>query len=146
MEDYEKAAESRLNDWNALCDKNRKVGIIHMGGIYIECLLKAIICCKHTVALGSKPSKWKVDGLPDEVTRPSHDLKAQGYVTLLPDLYDDMSPDVEAALEYISEPYNMSYIDYRYIEDDLVSEEKFDTWMLHFIELYNYLREQMSEL
>ena len=98
------------------------------------------------MALGSKPSKWKVDGLPDEVTRPSHDLKAQGYVTLLPDLYDDMPPDVEAALEYISEPDNMSYIDYRYIEDDLVSEEKFDTWMLHFIELYNYLREQMSEM
>ena len=40
MENYTDAAESRFDDLNAFIKEERKVGSIHMGGIYIECLLQ----------------------------------------------------------------------------------------------------------
>lgn len=145
MEAFEKAAEARLDDWEVLNAKNRKVGTIHMGGIYIECLLKAMICCKYTVSDGRR-GKWRIDGFTDEVSRPSHDLTSLQYTNLLKDIYDDMPENVMKSLEYISEPDGHGYIEYRYMQENLVSNQKLQTWMTHFIEIYNYLQDKLIEL
>ena len=139
MEDFEKAAEARLGDWEVLNNTNRKVGMIHMGGIYIECLLKAMICCKYTVSDGSKVGRWYVDELSHEVSRPSHELTLDRYTNLLKE-------NVMNSLEYISEPDGYGYIDYRYMDEDFVSKQKLDIWMTHFIEIFSYLQEKLSEL
>ena len=110
MENFDEAAEARLKDWCILRNNSRKVGTIHFGGIYIECLLKAMICCKNSVSDGSGNTKWLVNGV--EVVRPSHRLTANEYKHLIADVYDEMPSDVERALEYVSEPDNIGYINY----------------------------------
>ena len=95
LENYEGAAEARLQDWEALSSGRRKVGAIHFGGIYIECLLKSIICSEHGVLDGA-PGKWVVDG--SVVARPRHVLSDPFYRYILTDLYDYMPCDVLAAL------------------------------------------------
>ena len=140
MENYADAAESRLKDWEQLNNAHRKVATIHIGGIYIECLLKGMICLDRHVTPGSRDSKWNVDG--SEVPRPGHALTESPYRTLLEDLYDDMPENVERALAYVSSPENKNYIDYRYIQEDFVTDEMYEKWLNNFILIFEYLQDQ----
>lgn len=144
MENYEEAAESRLKDWEILNEEGRKAGTIHFGGIYIECLLKSMICGEHNVEDGVKRNCWKVDG--SDINRPSHSLTAQPYLNLLQDLYDDMPADVENSLEYITYPENISYIDYRYISERTVTDEVYQRWIESFICVFLYLDCKKQEI
>lgn len=144
MENFVLAADSRLEDWEVLQREQRKIATIHLGGIYIECLLKGIICSKHCVVEGSRPGKWKIDGT--ERTRPSHDLTASEYRSVLTDIYDDMSEEVENALKYINEPECIEYIDYRYMGEDDVTQAIYDKWQEQFIKLFNYLHDKKHEI
>lgn len=146
MENFEDAAVSRLSDWEILSQKQHKVGAIHFGGIYIECLLKGIICCKYHVTDGATNGKWDVDGI--ERTRPSHGLTAPAYRQLLSDLYDDMPDEVFDALECVSCPgsANESYIDYRYIPEDEVTDVFYDNWLDNFISVFDYLEQKKHEV
>lgn len=145
MENYEDAAESRFTDWELLSkgENRRKAGTIHFGGIYIECLLKGIICSEHSVVEGSSPYKWIIDG--QEASRPGHALTASAYRDYLSDLYDDMPDDVSDALEYISCPETSSYIDYRYVSEDSVSDIVYNKWMENFISVFEYLEQKKHE-
>lgn len=82
MEDYSSAAEDRLADFNVLSNEKRKVCAIHIGGVYIECLLKAMLCCMNNVTAGSTVKKWRVNGV--EVNRPSHILTVGTIRDFLP--------------------------------------------------------------
>lgn len=144
MEKFADAAESRLEDWEQLNNAHRKVATIHMGGIYIECLLKGMICLNGHVTQGSEPWKWIVDG--NEVTRPSHYLTASEYRDLLQDIYDDMPKDVEDALKYVSSPGDMNFIDYRYVSESSVENEVYEKWLSCFIMIFNYLQDKKNDL
>ncbi len=135
MENYEEAADARLKDWETLSSGKRKVGAVHFGGIYIECLLKSIICSEHDVLEGG-PGRWVVDG--SEVARPRHVLTAPSYRNLLTDLYDDMPGDVMDALEYLSSPGQINYIDYRYIPESDITDIVYDEWLEKFIVVFHY--------
>ena len=144
MENFEGAAVERLKDWDILNRENRKVGTIHFGGIYVECLLKAMICQLSVVSDGEKKGKWLVDG--NEVPRPSHELLNFQYRNLLTDLYDCMPSDVESALRNISEPNGVSYIDYRYRDNLELSDMEYDKWLDDFILVYDFLTEKKREI
>ncbi len=144
MENYTDAAESRFDDLNAFIKEERKVGSIHMGGIYIECLLKGMICMSHSVTDSPNPTKWIVDGR--EVTRPSHVLHSRIFENLLEPLYDDMPDYIIDALDYIAQPAGINYIDYRYIPEDTIDRTMYDHWMEQFITLFNYLDQKKHEI
>lgn len=145
MEDYERAADARLEDWNALNKAHRKVGTIHMGGIYIECLLKGMICMMYSVHEENPyGSKWNVNGVVRN--RPAHGLTDHTYQVLLEDLYDDMSEEVMESLEYISQPENRGYIDYRYCPEEEVSEEQYENWLEHFMRVFDYLQDRKYDI
>ncbi len=143
MENYEGAAEARLQDWEALSSGRRKVGAVHFGGIYIECLLKSIICSEHGVLDGA-PGRWVVDG--SVVARPRHVLTAPCYRNLLTDLYDDMPGDVMDALEYLSSPGSTDYIDYRYIPESGITDAVYEEWLEKFIKVFHYLDNKKREV
>lgn len=144
MENFEEAADSRLEDWELLNKAHRKVGTIHCGGIYIECILKAMICQTYQVVQGAKGNKWIIDG--QNADRPSHDLTGIHYRRWLGDMYDDMSQDVMDALEYITRPENEGYIDYRYFQETKVPEQNYSKWMECFVMLFDFLQEKMREI
>ena len=144
MENYIDAAESRFDDLNAFIKEERKVGSIHLGGIYIECLLKGMICMEHSVGDGPGSHKWIVDGL--EMTRPGHVLHSPELVTLLDPLYDDMPDNILNALDYIAKPEGINYIDYRYIPEDNINMAIYDYWMEQFISVFNYLDQKKHEI
>ena len=142
MEDYATAAQSRLTDWEVLCDKKRRTGSIHMGGIYVEFMIKVIICCYYTVE--TRGTEWLVNG--NIKNRPGHLLTAPYYRSLLPDLYDNMPDEVADALEYVSKPEDVSYIDYRYVPEKNVSDRIFNKWMEKFICIFDYLEQIKHEV
>lgn len=142
MEDYAAAAQSRLKDWETLCDKKRKAGSIHLGGIYVECMLKGIICCCYTVQTNGV--NWIVNG--NKKNRPGHFLTALQYRELLPELYDNMPDNVADALEYVSKPEDISYIDYRYIAEEDVADRNYDKWIEQFICIFDYLQQIKHEV
>lgn len=144
MENYEEAAESRLHDLDVLIKEKRKVGTIHFGGIYIECLLKGMICMEHSVTDGSTKGKWVVDTI--EQSRPKHELKSPAHLALLPSLYDDMPDEVADALDYITEPEGITYIDYRYIPEEQITEEIYNSWMERFLFVFDYLESKKHEI
>ncbi len=144
MENYIAAAQSRLDDLHQLMNGKRKVGSIHLGGIYIECLLKGMICMGHTVTDSSGISKWIVDG--NEMSRPCHVLCSPVHRQLLGSLYDDMPSDISHALNYIQRPEGINYIDYRYIPEESIEEEKYDYWTEQFISVFLYLERKKHEI
>jgi hypothetical protein len=120
MEKYEEAAESRFDDWEILSkgENRRKACSIHLGGIYIECLLKGMLCSQCSVTAGTNISQWIINGHTQK--RPGHGLNINIYTSYLSDVYDDMSEDMLEALEYLDSPEGIGYIDYRYISEDEV--------------------------
>jgi hypothetical protein len=56
-----------------------------------------------------------------------------------------MPADIMCALEYISAPNNISYIDYRYISEDSISETDYDKWNEEFIRIFGYLHDKKHE-
>lgn len=142
MEKYEEAAESRFDDWEILSkgENRRKACSIHLGGIYIECLLKGMLCSQCSVTAGTNISQWIINGHTQK--RPGHGLNINIYTSYLSDVYDDMSEDMLEALEYLDSPEGIGYIDYRYISEDEVDDQVFQKWMEKFIIIFGYLEQK----
>ena len=51
-------------DWEVLSkgENRRKACSIHLGGIYIECLLKGMLCSQCSVTAGTNQSQWIING------------------------------------------------------------------------------------
>lgn len=126
MEKYEEAAESRFDDWEKLSkgENRRKACSIHLGGIYIECLLKGMLCSQCSVTEGTNKSQWIING--NNQKRSGHGLNINIYTSYLSDVYDDMSEEMLEALEYLGSPEGIGYIDYRYISEDEVDDQMFE--------------------
>lgn len=143
MENYESVAKSRLKDWEVLSNEKKKVGAIHFGGIVIECMLKGIICSEYP-GIVEDGHNW-IDGAIS-TSRPSHDIDSTRYRTWLEDIYDDMTLDVSANLTYVAKPEGKSYIDYRYVPEEDVSDTVFEKWEEAFLSVYCYIIEKQNDL
>ena len=146
MEKYEEAAVSRFEDWEVLSkgENRRKACTIHLGGIYIECLLKGMLCSQCSVTEDTTGSRWIVNG--DSYRRPGHGLNLNLYTSYLSDVYDDMPDETQEALEYLDSPEEIGYIDYRYICEDDIDEQVFEKWMEKFIIVFEYLEHKKCEV
>lgn len=146
MEKYEEAAESRFDDWEKLSkgENRRKACLIHLGGIYIECLLKGMLCSQCSVTEGTNKSRWIING--NNQKRSGHGLNINIYTSYLSDVYDDMSEEMLEALEYLGSPEGIGYIDYRYISEDEVDDQMFEKWMEKFIIIFGYLEQKKLEM
>ncbi|GBF79657.1 hypothetical protein AsFPU1_1056 [Aphanothece sacrum FPU1] len=71
MEDYQSAFLQRHQDQEILCDSQRKIAAMHLGGVAIECLLKSIIITYHDI------EEWKTtsNNPGHTITNPGHDLQ-----------------------------------------------------------------------
>ena len=65
---------------------------------------------------------------------------------MLGSLYDDMPSDISHALNYIQQPEGINYIDYRYIPEESIEEEKYDYWTEQFISVFLYLERKKHEI
>ena len=147
MENYVQAAASRLDDWKVLSkrENRRKACTIHLGGIYIECLLKGMLCSQHKVEEIKKGTRWIIDE-ENTQSRPNHGLNINLYTSFLSDVYDDMSEEMLEALRYLDSPEGIGYINYRYISEDEVDDKVFEKWMDKFIIIFGYLEKKKREM
>lgn len=148
MEDYMEAAKTRLEDWERMDGCQRKVCAVHLGGIYIECLLKGIICSEYPTLQELSRNRWKAANGVDiiETERPGHDLTSDDYGEWLEDLYDDMPPEVERNLAAVSRPEGKSYIDYRYCPERVLAPDRYEEWKDSFISVFDYISGKMAEM
>lgn len=94
MEDYQKAHELRLQDIDCLLagPNKRMIAAAHLGGVAVECRLKALIAVYHQIAEWDQPSRRPRDpkrGTP--IPRTGHSLIAG--VRLMPDIYAKAKAD-----------------------------------------------------
>lgn len=146
MENYEQVARSRLDDWEILSDNEhrRKACSMHLGGVYLECLLKGMLCSQCNVIEGANERKWSINGVKE--ARPGHGLMLTLYTSYLSDVYDDMPEETQEALEYLDSPEEIGYINYRYISEDEVEDQVFEKWMEKFIIVFGYLEQKKLEM
>ncbi len=167
-EDFSKAQHSRRKDYAIVRRGNRKVMAIHLGGIYIECLLKSIIIRKYGIIKRS-PKKisdgsfkfccWynqtavnRIDSLTSitesdlwankVVTNPEHNIVAA--FRQISELNNGAPPDVVSALAYLNKPSNKKYIDYRYMCDDEINEIVYEKWEESFLTFRDYFNIRKS--
>ncbi len=133
MEDYAGAFESRLNDVTALlgCVPPRSVAAAHLGGIAIECRIKALILDYHKITHWDEPSRRPKDSMRKHpVARPGHSLV--GALRQMNDLYRKAMADrffIEH-LDRLTHPAGatgLDFIDLRYRADEL-GEETLRDW------------------
>jgi hypothetical protein len=77
MEDYTGAYQARKNDVCALLTlpSNHKIAIFHLGGIAIECKLKAFLLIYHRINNWNEKSHRTKDSMYNqEINNPNHSL------------------------------------------------------------------------
>lgn len=77
MEDYEQASASRRTDVETLLDSAvpRTTAAVHLGGVAIECKLKALIAKYHEIGSWDENSRRKKDPrIGQPISRPGHGL------------------------------------------------------------------------
>lgn len=140
MEDFQAAFLQRTADTEILRAAARRTAAIHLGGISIECLLKAIIVSNHRLR------EWKTDGNNPghHISNPGHDLQAA--IRLVPRLLHRMQKFsvVLTWLEAVQNP-GQHYIKVRYEGND-PTEEAFRRWSDAYHKLSAWLQKQATQL
>jgi hypothetical protein len=143
MEDYQSAFQEREIDTQALCEANRKVAAMHLGGITVECLLKAMIMA----SLPKSASQvWKTDS--DDpghtLTNPGHSyneaLKRHNRLRSRIDKF----PAVKIWLQNTECP-NQHFIEMRYSGSE-PDEESYKRWLDSYKSLVGWLEKQATQL
>jgi hypothetical protein len=128
MENYAGACESRLKDVTALlgCVPPRSVAAAHLGGIAIECRIKALILDYHKIANWGDQSRRPKDAMRNQsIARPGHSLIAA--LRQMDDLRRKAMADkyfIEH-LDRLTHPAGstaLDFIDLRYRADELGKE------------------------
>lgn len=74
-EDYEGARKARRSDLQVLEAGSREMASLHMGGIVVECQLKALLMAYHQISAWGEPSRRKRDPMTGQpVANPGHGL------------------------------------------------------------------------
>ena len=120
MEDFEGAYLARKNDIFALPrNQNHTIAIFHLGGVAVECQLKAMLLVYHKISDWNNQSHRVRDSLFGKpIKNPKHDLRKA--LSDMSDLYNVALADGQflAHLEKIIRPLgssNPDYISLRYI-------------------------------
>jgi hypothetical protein len=125
MEDYEVAHKNRLSDIEVLLNGPNKRGTaaIHLGGVAIECRLKALIILYHKIEKWDDHSRRQKDArFGQPIARTGHSLISA--VRVMPDVYAKAKAD-PLFLEHLNNinfPTGASLIDFialRYASVDI---------------------------
>ncbi|AXW54201.1 hypothetical protein CJO92_04825 [Ralstonia solanacearum] len=150
MEDYELASASRRTDVDMLlsAENPRTTAAAHLGGVAVECKLKALVAKYHDIAAWDERSRRKKDPrLGQAIPRPGHGLlaairlmdavyrKAKADAMFLKHLGRVMNPAGATSLDFIELRYVASELDgnalsdwqqsFRYVVGWLVKNEGF---------------------
>ncbi len=160
-EDYYKAQKDRRIDFFKILHAKRRGMAMHLGGVYIECLLKGLIIKKYGI-LKSKRIEigrvryycWysnkvylEIQAISDPTKQdyidrksaknPQHDLMLA--IEQLEELYNTIPSDVLEKLRTINRPIGRkSYIDIRYMSEDEISNQLYSKWEESFKGFLNY--------
>ena len=142
MEDYTGAFLERKQDTDALLLlKKHEIASFHLGGIAIECRLKALLFLYHQITGWDQTSKRRKDAMfKQEIKNPSHSLLMA--IRHMPDLYDraKLDNDFLTHLHHIIHPLgatNNNYISLRYIPQSTCSQ---DDWKRSFDYVCGWLK------
>ncbi|MFZ2727009.1 MAG: hypothetical protein WAX77_12205 [Methylococcaceae bacterium] len=142
-EDFAGAYLARKNDISAIPrNQNYAVAIFHLGGIAIECRLKAMLLVYHRITDWKHRSQRVTDLWFDKpINNPSHDLKLA--IESMPDLYNAALADGQflTHLAIIKRPLGLSnpdYISLRYIPD---TQQSISTWQ----DSFNYINQWLQQ-
>jgi hypothetical protein len=141
MEDFAGAYLARKSDIFALPrNQNHTIAIFHLGGVAVECQLKAMLLVYHKITDWKDPSRRATDlffGQP--IKNPSHDLLRA--IQDMPGLYNAAILDSQflTHLEKIKRPLgstNPDYVSLRYIPE---TTESLSNWQNSFNYIYQWL-------
>ena len=131
-EDYTGAYQARKNDIFALLtlQSNHKIAIFHLGGIAIECKLKAFLLTYHQIDNWNEKSYRTTKG--SMINNPKHSLMIA--IKHMPKIFDKAKKDRQfmESLTHIINPLGASeinYIDIRYYPEP---EELIADWKKSF--------------
>lgn len=126
MENYQQAYLARLQDTLALLAQQRDLAAAHLGGIAVECRLKALAVAYHGIAAWDDASKRRKDARTGQaIPNPGHGLPAA--IRLMEALYKKARAD-HLFLNHLERvmtptgPSNLNYIDLRYSAEELADE------------------------
>jgi hypothetical protein len=128
MENYEQAHLARLQDAQTLLEHQRSLAAAHLGGIAVECRLKALALAYHEIEAWNCASKRRKDARSGQkISNPGHGLLSA--IRLMEGLYKKALADrlFIGHLNQIMFPTgasDMDYITLRYSADELADETR----------------------
>lgn len=133
MEDYRKAFGSRRADVETLlaAENPRATAAVHLGGVAVECKLKALVIKYHGITVwGESSSRAKDSRRGQPIERPGHGLLAS--LRLMKETHSKatLDPRFLSHLNRIMHPAGQTerdFIDLRYSGDEL-SENTMSEW------------------
>jgi len=149
MEDYSGAYQARKNDVIALLTlpSNHKIAIFHLGGIAIECKLKAFLLVYHRINNWDERSRRIKDSMYNqEIKNPNHGLLTA--IKRMPELYRKAKLNREF-MEHLGNIINplgassITYIDIRYHSEP---EQLEDDWKMSFDYVYGWLEKNRKTI
>lgn len=142
MEDFQAAFFARHQGVVALHDKKRFIAAMHMGGVAVECLLKAMLCAK-LPSNASGEREWKTDS-----NDPGHTIGNPGHSHLRAlryhqSLYRRVMQGNQHVLQWLDKVQNPQchFIDMRYVGQE-PDEGKYHTWYDAYHKLIGWLHHQ----
>lgn len=135
MEDFTDAYKERKHDALALLDlqNNHSIAAFHLGGIAIECRLKALIVLYHKIMEWDNTSRRYKDSMYNQIIEnPSHGLLTA--LRRMPDLYQRAKRDRDflnhiQKIIYSLDATTIDYIKLRYIPQ---TSQFSDNWLQSF--------------
>lgn len=140
MENYDLAHKNRLADIKVLLSGKEKRGTaaIHLGGVAVECRLKALIILYHKIDKWDDPSRRPKDSkFGQPIARTGHSLI--GAIRIMPEIYAKAKADplFLGHLSNINSPIGSTVVDFialRYSSAN-ISNESITIWQ----ESFNYV-------
>lgn len=147
MEDYHAAFGARKRDAEKLlCLQQHDIAAFHLGGVAVECRLKALLVLYHRINAWGQASRRRGDAMFNQpVINPSHNLTTA--LKRMPNLYKRAKLDHDFlkhlnGLRYPLGATSVDYISIRYIAQ--TSAEQSD-WKLSFDYVCGWLKKNARE-
>jgi hypothetical protein len=141
MEDYLSSFVQRSLDTKQLYKNGRKIAAMHMGGIAIECLLKALLVKYHGISRWDERSKLT----GRKVYNPKHrlDMSVRNIQKLNARLHANLS--LIKMMKEVQQPCGTDFIALRY-SGKVPDQESFDRWYQSYISLLQWIIRQSKSL
>jgi hypothetical protein len=136
MEDFQSAYVERDKDTRVLHDSERKIAAMHLGGVTVECLLKALILS--TVPKAQRT--WKTDDHDPghTVTNPGHSFEAALKRNNTLRHRVSQNSTVKNWIKIVESPNSQHFIDMRY-STNVPHDKDYKEWWYAYESLRNWL-------